>query len=59
MHGKDICEDVSADFDMNTPLEGDEDIRSLKSLILFGLREWLLQVALLFHAMVLGYRTLR
>lgn len=53
VHGKDICEDVPADFDMNTLWEGDEDIRSLKSLILFGLKG---MAAYGYHAMVLGYR---
>ncbi len=41
------------DLDMNTIWSGDEDIRSLKSLILFGIRG---MAAYAHHAMVLGYR---
>ena len=40
------------DFDMYQVWEADEDIRSLKSLILFGLRG---MAAYAYHAMVLGY----
>ena len=40
------------DYDMDLLWNADEDIRSLKSLILFGLRG---MVAYAFHAMVLGY----
>ncbi len=39
-------------FDMDTLWTGDEDIRSLKSLILFGIRG---MAAYAYHAMVLGY----
>ncbi len=41
-----------ADYDMNLIWEGDEDVRSLKSLILFGLRG---MAAYAEHALVLGY----
>lgn len=40
------------DFDMNELWSAEEDIRSLKSLILFGLRG---MAAYAYHAMVLGY----
>ncbi len=40
------------DFDMATIWEGDEDIRSVKSLILFGIRG---MAAYAHHAMMLGY----
>ena len=40
------------EFDMKTIWEADEDIRSLKSLILFGIRG---MAAYAYHAMVLGY----
>ena len=40
------------DYDMDLLWNADEDIRSLKSLILFGLRG---MAAYAFHAMVLGY----
>lgn len=40
------------DYDMNRVWDGDEDIRSLKSLILFGLRG---MSAYAYHAMILGY----
>ena len=40
------------DYDMNRIWEADEDIRSLKSLILFGIRG---MAAYAYHAMVLGY----
>lgn len=40
------------DFDMRKMWEADEDIRSLKSLILFGIRG---MAAYAYHAMVLGY----
>ncbi|MDO5115675.1 MAG: hydroxylamine reductase [Synergistaceae bacterium] len=40
------------DYDMNELWEADEDIRSLKSLILFGLRG---MAAYAWHAMLLGY----
>jgi hydroxylamine reductase len=40
------------DYDMNELWNGDEDIRSLKSLILFGLRG---MAAYAYHALVLGY----
>ena len=39
-------------FDMNQVWDGDEDVRSLKSLILFGLRG---MAAYAYHAAVLGY----
>ena len=39
-------------YDMNKVWEGDEDIRSLKSLILFGLRG---MAAYAYHALMLGY----
>ncbi len=42
----------SDDFDMSEVWGGDEDIRSLKSLILFGIRG---MAAYAHHAMVLGY----
>ena len=41
-----------SDFDMQNLWNADEDIRSLKSLILFGLRG---MAAYAYHAMVLGY----
>lgn len=40
------------DYNMNEIWDGDEDIRSLKSLILFGIRG---MAAYAYHAMVLGY----
>lgn len=40
------------DYDMNMLWEADEDIRSLKSLILFGIRG---VAAYAYHALVLGY----
>lgn len=40
------------DYDMKNLWDGDEDIRSLKSLILFGLRG---MAAYAFHALMLGY----
>ena len=40
------------EYDMNLLWEADEDIRSLKSLIIFGLRG---MAAYAYHAMVLGY----
>ena len=40
------------DYDMNRLWYGDEDVRSLKSLILFGIRG---MAAYAYHAMVLGY----
>ena len=40
------------DYDMKNLWNADEDIRSLKSLILFGLRG---MAAYAYHAMVLGY----
>ena len=42
------------DFDMNLLWNEDEDIRSLKSLILFGIRG---MAAYAYHAMVLGYES--
>ncbi|MGI6216827.1 MAG: hydroxylamine reductase [Coriobacteriales bacterium] len=51
----DTCDDPCGrndDYDMNKMWEADEDIRSLKSLILFGLRG---MAAYAYHAMVLGY----
>ena len=42
----------NADYDMKKLWEDEEDIRSLKSLILFGLRG---MAAYAYHAMVLGY----
>lgn len=44
---------VEADYDMNLLWSADEDIRSLKSLILFGLRG---MAAYAYHALVLGYK---
>lgn len=41
------------DYDMDQVWQGDQDIRSLKSLILFGIRG---MAAYAYHAMVLGYR---
>lgn len=41
------------DYDMNELWDADEDIRSLKSLILFGIRG---MAAYVYHANVLGYR---
>ncbi len=41
------------EYDMKQLWEGDEDIRSLKSLILFGIRG---MAAYAYHALVLGYR---
>ena len=43
----------SQDYDMRSVWSDDEDIRSLKSLILFGMRG---MAAYAYHAMVLGYR---
>ncbi len=43
---------ADGDFDMSTVWDADEDIRSLKSLILFGLRG---MAAYAYHALVLGY----
>lgn len=43
---------VGQDVDMNEVWEADEDVRSLKSLILFGLRG---MAAYAYHAYVLGY----
>lgn len=43
----------SIDYDMNTLWHADEDIRSLKSLILFGIRG---VAAYAYHAAVLGYK---
>ena len=42
----------TSDYDMKRMWEADEDIRSLKSLILFGIRG---MAAYAYHAMVLGY----
>ena len=42
-----------ADYDMNLLWNSPEDIRSLKSLILFGIRG---MAAYAYHAMILGYR---
>ena len=42
----------TSDYDMNLLWNADEDIRSLKSLILFGVRG---MAAYAHHAMVLGY----
>ena len=42
----------TADYDMNNIWNADEDIRSLKSLILFGVRG---MASYAYHAMVLGY----
>ena len=50
-----ICETPCGNtdnYDLNTLWEADEDIRSLKSLILFGIRG---MAAYAYHAMVLGY----
>lgn len=52
VNGKEQAKQRAADFDMNRLWEADEDIRSLKSLILFGLRG---MAAYAYHAMVLGY----
>ncbi len=41
-----------ADYDMSQVWDGDEDIRSLKSLILFGIRG---MAAYAYHAMIAGY----
>lgn len=49
--GKSVCEPVS-DFDLHNLWTDNEDIRSLKSLVLFGLRG---MGAYAYHAMVLGY----
>ncbi len=46
-----VCGNTS-DYDMKNIWEAEEDIRSLKSLILFGLRG---VAAYAYHAMVLGY----
>ena len=46
------CGAAAGDYDMTRIWEADEDIRSLKSLILFGLRG---MAAYAYHAMVLGY----
>lgn len=46
------CE-ISDDYDMNELWGAQEDIRSLKSLILFGIRG---MAAYAYHAMVLGYK---
>lgn len=43
---------IVSDYDMNNIWNADEDIRSLKSLILFGVRG---MAAYAYHAMVLGY----
>ena len=43
----------NADYDMNSLWQADEDIRSLKSLILFGIRGI---AAYAYHASALGYR---
>ena len=43
----------NADYDMNSLWQADEDIRSLKSLILFGIRGI---AAYAYHAAALGYR---
>ena len=45
---------ISNDYDLRRIWEADEDIRSLKSLILFGIRG---MAAYAYHAMVLGYRS--
>ena len=45
-----VC--VEEDYDMDTLWQADEDIRSLKSLILFGVRG---MAAYAYHARVLGY----
>lgn len=44
--------DRSSDYDMNMIWNADEDIRSLKSLILFGLRG---MAAYAYHSLMLGY----
>lgn len=43
---------LEPDYDMQRVWEADEDVRSLKSLLLFGMRG---MAAYAFHAMVLGY----
>ncbi len=52
VNGEGGCNHSPVDFDMNKVWEADEDIRSLKSLILFGLRG---MAAYAYHAMVLGF----
>lgn len=49
---KNQCALICADYDMNRLWQADEDIRSLKSLILFGIRGI---AAYAYHARVLGY----
>lgn len=46
------CGAASGDYDMAKIWDADEDIRSLKSLLLFGMRG---MAAYAYHAMVLGY----
>ncbi len=48
-----VCPSGCDDYDMSLLWHADEDIRSLKSLILFGIRG---TAAYAHHAMVLGYR---
>ena len=50
--GGTACGASSGDYDMNQIWNADEDIRSLKSLLLFGMRG---MAAYAYHAMVLGY----
>jgi len=52
LFGGNIDLEAAKGFDMTTLWQADEDIRSLKSLILFGLRG---MAAYAYHAMVLGY----
>ncbi len=49
---KALSPNPAADYDMDNLWQADEDIRSLKSLILFGLRG---VAAYAYHALVLGY----
>ena len=44
---------AATDYDMKQIWDADEDIRSLKSLILFGIRG---MAAYAYHAEMLGYR---
>ncbi|MDL2215543.1 hydroxylamine reductase [Ruminococcaceae bacterium OttesenSCG-928-N02] len=46
------CSAASGDYDMANMWNADEDVRSLKSLILFGMRG---MAAYAYHALVLGY----
>ncbi len=50
--GNPLAPNLKSNFDISKVWAGDEDIRSLKSLILFGIRG---MAAYAYHAMVLGY----